>query len=228
MIADKKQFSRGLALMIGFLVVLVIFFMPLFGGKNGLDYLDDLYNTISKGSAYYIPKLGEDIKAVQGSDIDIAVKLETPERAKIGADLLMKSGALVNQNGAELKIKGNLGAMLKNCLADSDLMFANNGKAVTEKYGANEREALYTWWTLLKGSIKALDAQQKFKESKIIGTVMTKGVECAYNYYKVEPKKIGEKWGIVLFSLVFYVIYTLWYGFGILDMFEGWGLRLEH
>jgi hypothetical protein len=228
MIADKKQFSRGVALMIGFLVVLVIFFLPLFGGKNGLDYLDDLYNTISKASAYYIPKLTEGLKEVQGSEIDIAVKLESPERAKIGADMLMKGGALVNQNGSELKIKGNLGKILANCLADADLMFANNGKAVTDKYGANEREALYTWWNLLKGASKALDGQQKFKESKVIGTVITKGVECAYNYYKVEPKKISDKWGIVLFSLVFYVIYTLWYGFAILDMFEGWGLKLEH
>jgi len=32
----------------------------------------------------------------------------------------------------------------------------------------------------------------------------------------------------VIFSLVFYVVYTLWYGFGIMYMFEGWGLRLEH
>jgi hypothetical protein len=24
------------------------------------------------------------------------------------------------------------------------------------------------------------------------------------------------------------VIYTLWYGFAILLMFEGWGLKLEH
>jgi len=32
----------------------------------------------------------------------------------------------------------------------------------------------------------------------------------------------------VTFSLVFYVVYTLWYGFGIMFMFEGSGMKLEH
>jgi hypothetical protein len=27
---------------------------------------------------------------------------------------------------------------------------------------------------------------------------------------------------------VFYVFYTLWFGFSIMWLFEGWGMRLEH
>jgi len=57
---------------------------------------------------------------------------------------------------------------------------------------------------------------------------LKKVVETSYNYYTIEPQKITDKMGIVIFSLVFYVVYTLWYGFSILFMFEGWGLRLEH
>ena len=52
MIEHKKKFFGGLGLMIGFLIVLIIFFSPIFGGENGLDYLDNLYNSISKGAAY--------------------------------------------------------------------------------------------------------------------------------------------------------------------------------
>ena len=55
-----------------------------------------------------------------------------------------------------------------------------------------------------------------------------KAVECSYNYYRVEPQGIGDRWGTVVFSLIFYVVYTLWYGFAILFMFEGWGLKLGH
>ena len=29
-------------------------------------------------------------------------------------------------------------------------------------------------------------------------------------------------------TLVFYVVYTVWYGFAIIFMFEGWGLKLSH
>jgi hypothetical protein len=37
-----------------------------------------------------------------------------------------------------------------------------------------------------------------------------------------------DRLGVVVFSLVFYVIYTLWYGFAIMFIFEGWGMQLEH
>ncbi|MBU4345679.1 MAG: hypothetical protein KKC73_09740, partial [Proteobacteria bacterium] len=67
-----------------------------------------------------------------------------------------------------------------------------------------------------------------FKEAKVVALAIKKVVETSYNYYKIVPEKIGNKVGIVIFSLVFYVVYTLWYGFAILFMFEGWGLRLEH
>jgi hypothetical protein len=53
-------------------------------------------------------------------------------------------------------------------------------------------------------------------------------VEPAYNYYGIEGQKISDRFGVVIFSLIFYVIYTLWYGFGIMYLFEGVGLKLEH
>ena len=34
--------------------------------------------------------------------------------------------------------------------------------------------------------------------------------------------------GYVLFSLVFYVIYTIWYGYAVMFLFEGLGFRLAH
>jgi hypothetical protein len=53
-------------------------------------------------------------------------------------------------------------------------------------------------------------------------------VEPAYNYYGIKAENIKDKAVIVIVSLVGYVIYTLWFGFAILFMFEGWGLKLEH
>jgi hypothetical protein len=33
---------------------------------------------------------------------------------------------------------------------------------------------------------------------------------------------------VSLAALVGYVLYTIWYGFAILFLFEGWGLKLSH
>jgi hypothetical protein len=67
-----------------------------------------------------------------------------------------------------------------------------------------------------------------FKEAKVIALAKKRAIETSYNYYGVEPQKITDRIGLVIFSLVFYVIYTLWYGYAIMFMCEGWGLSLSH
>jgi hypothetical protein len=228
MIARQKQFATGSVLLIAFLVVLFIFFSPVFKGQNGLDYLDSLYNSISKGSAYFIPKLKEEAKAFNGTSVELSLALANPHQAQQTSQLFMKAGAMVNVADARLKVAGDLGKMMENCLADADAMYQNDGKAVADKYGFSERQALYNWWQAFKGVEKDLNDQNKFKEAKAVATISKKGIEMSYNYYKVEPQSIMDRLGVVIFSLVFYVIYTLWYGFAILFMFEGWGMQLEH
>jgi hypothetical protein len=87
---------------------------------------------------------------------------------------------------------------------------------------------LFNWWNAFKTLDNDLKNQKRFKEAKIVSLVKKKAVETAYNYYNIEPQKISDRYGIILLSLVFYVVYTVWYGFSIMFMFEGWGMKLEH
>ena len=228
MIAHKKTFNIGLIMMVAFIVVLVIFFMPVFNGQNGLDYLDSLYNSISKGSAYYIPKLKDEVQPLDGNTVDLNLTMKSAEQAQQTALLFQKTGATAEASGEKLKVSGDMGQILSGCLEDSDAMYYNDGQKVADKYGYGERQVLFNWWSAINAMEKDLNHQKKFKEAKIVATVGKKAVETSYNYYKIEPQKISDKYGVVIFSLIFYVVYTLWYGFGIMYMFEGWGLRLEH
>ena len=228
MIANKKEFYGGLGLNVAFFVVLFIIFSPIFDGKNGMDYLDSLYNSISKGSAYYIPKVKEETDKFIGNKVTMALKMADENQAQQAASLFTEAGATAEVSGDQLNVSGDLGNILANCLTDSDSMYNNDGTTVSNKYGYNERQVLYNWHKALKTADKDLKKQKLFKEAKVVASVIKKVVETSYNYYKIEPQKIGDKVGIVIFSLVFYVAYTMWYGFSILFMFEGWGLRLEH
>jgi hypothetical protein len=225
---QKSEFFLGLGLMIGFVVVLIFFFMPLFNGNNGLDYLDNLYNSISKGSAYYIPAIKEDVEKFKNNVVSANLQMTAEEEAVQTAKLFKAGGATVDVTGRDLKVRGDLAMILGNALADADAMYWNKGAALSTKYGYRERKAVYNWWKGLEEMQKSLNKDKKFKEAKIISLVQKKAVETAYNYYTIEPQKIGDRWGTVVFSLVFYVVYTLWYGFAILFMFEGWGLKFGH
>ncbi|MCF8142333.1 MAG: hypothetical protein K9N21_00275 [Deltaproteobacteria bacterium] len=228
MIANKKEFFGGLAMLAAFVVVLIIIFSPVFKGHNGLEYLDALYNSISKGSAYYIPDVLKETAQFNGRSIDATIALEDENQAQETALLFRKGGASATVAGTSLHVSGDLGGILENTLADAEAMYHNKGEAVSEKYGYNERQVLFNWWKALNAMEKALQKQKKFKEDKVVALVVKKGVEPSYNYYTIEPQKISDRMGVVIFSLVFYVVYTLWYGFAILYMFEGWGMRLEH
>ena len=228
MIADKKEFYGGLGLLIGFVVVLVIIFSPVFKGQNGLEYLDALYNSISKGSAYYIPKVKAETDTFVGKSVSTTIEMKDESQTQQTAALFMKGGALVNISGTQLKIEGDLGKILENCLADADRMYMNDGQGISSKYGYNEKQVVYNWWQALKALNKDLTKQKQFKAASAVDMVATKAVETSYNYYQIEPQKISDRALFVIFSLVFYVIYTLWYGFAIMFMFEGWGMKLEH
>jgi len=228
MIANKKEFYGGFAMLAGFFIVLVLMFMPLLNGHNALEYSDALYNSISKGSAYYIPKIKKTTETFPGNTVNLALTMDNEIQAEQTGVLFMKGGSLVNVSKDQLKVTGDLGIILANCLADADFMYFNKGKVISDKYGYDERLVLYNWHKALKAAEKDLKKQKKFAEAKMIAQVIKKAVECSYNYYRIEPQKISERLGIVIFSLLFYVVYTLWYGFAIMFMFEGWGMRLEH
>jgi hypothetical protein len=235
MLAHPKRFFSGLVLLTAFFVVFVVIFMPWYGKdpqgreQNGLNYLDNLYNTISKGSAYYIPKVKKESEQYLGQAVELTLAMKDARQAEQTALLFRASGgAEATVEGSTVKVKGFLGKIMQNCLADSDDMFHNKGEEVAKKYGYPERLVLYTWHQSLSAMEKDLNKQKKFPEAKFAGTVKTKAVECSYNYYGVTPQNIGDKWGIVVFSLLFYVVYTLWYGYAIMYMFEGYGMQLEH
>jgi len=228
MIANKKEFSLGAGLMAGFIVVLVLMFLPLFNGKNTLNYLDDLFNSISKGSAYYIPKLKNDIQVISGKNVDLELTLPSGEIARDSQTLFARNGIPATIEGSNLRVQGGMGQILGAAIEDADILFHNRGEQLESKYGIDGRPALYTWWNTLKAMQKSLNEQELFEEGKVVYSVMTRGVETAYNYYKIVPQSMSEKLGMVLFALVFYVIYTMWYGYAILYMFEGWGLQISH
>ncbi|MHC4564891.1 MAG: hypothetical protein ACYTE3_03945 [Planctomycetota bacterium] len=224
----RSRSALGWVLLLLFGTVLVLMFLPILRGQNALEYLDELYNSISKGSAYYIPAMREEADSYKGSSITASLEMDSDKVAEQTAVLYQKAGAEASPSGTKLIIKGDLGSILDNCLEDSEVMYNNNAEKVREKYGYDGRQALYNWWYSFKALDKDLARQKLFKEAKAVALVKKKAIETSYNYYGVRPQKITDRLGIVIFSLAFYVIYTLWYGYAIMFILEGLGLRLDH
>jgi hypothetical protein len=217
----------GSLLMASFIAVLVVIFLPLLDGQSSLDYLDNLYNSISKASAYYLPKLQDEVDAQADRQLSLQLKLADDATAGRAVILLEQAGD-VTRSGQEVAVTGSLGKLLGACINDAEDLYHNRGEAIVDRYQIDERQVLHTWWEVLAAMEKDLNRQREFKVAELVGTIKAKGVECAYNYYRIEPQAITQRWGIVLFSLVFYVVYTIWYGYAVMFLFEGLGFRLGH
>jgi len=231
MVHNKKEFTGGLVLLAIFFVVLFTLFQPIFNGHNAMAYLDNLYNSISKGSAYYVDSLKEEATSVGNFEVDVTMTLESETQAADSVALISSAGASAEASGKTLTVKGGYQAILNACLEDADRMYHNDAAALKAKYpvyaGKDDRQALYDWNAVLKGFDRQLKKQKAFAEAKVAVNIISKVVETSYNYYEVVPEQIKDKMGIVFFSLAFYVIYTLWYGFAIMFVFEGWGLKIS-
>jgi hypothetical protein len=229
MIHDKRQFGMGLALMVVFLVGLVFIFRPMFeNGTNLLDYLDGVFNSTSKASAYYIPGVREKADKLGSAPIAVELKAKGTAQAAQAEKLFRAAGATVSVEGAKLSVSGDLVRILAAALADADAMFKNEGASVSGKYGFDEQRVLYGWHGALGETVKELNRQEKFREAAVVRDVITKGIEPAYNYYGVTAISMKDMIWIALAALGGYVVYTVWYGYAILFLFEGWGLKLEH
>jgi hypothetical protein len=113
-------------------------------------------------------------------------------------------------------------------LFDEDKMHFNDGRTIREKYGFDEKLSLYLWWKIFEELQTELRGKKEFDQAKILMTTAEKAIEPAYNYYGITPEKISAKLVVVVFSLVFYLIYTVWYGFSILYIFESLGFSFNH
>ncbi len=235
-VRNRKPFSLGGLFGISFIGVLLLIFSPSFGGKNGLQFADDSFNRLAKGSSYFIPKITRNNEAFAGRKFSVTIKAnksddkpgDAEKRAENIARLFGAAGAGVEVKGTVLKIEGDLGKILSAALRDSDEMFRNRGEAIRARYGTDdEKKTFKQWHNGLTAINKEFQKGKKIEESKMVSEVMKKAIEPAYNFYGIEGQKVTEHAGMLSGLLFFYIAYTMWWGYAIFYLFEGLGLSMK-
>lgn len=232
LIRNQKLFNKGLMLMASFLCVFVSLFLPIWGGAgNGLDAADNMFNRLSKGSSYFIPGVQKQVLDLSGKQVTITAKIKDAKLAPRAVENLVKAGATAEFKDGAITYSGDLGKILAAALTDADDLFNDRGQAVVTRYAVTEKDGEKTivkaWWTVLDPSVKELQKQKMIQEAKVVGQVNKRGLEPGYNFYGIKSEKVLDNVLPLVGLLVFYVIYTMWYGYAIFDMFGGIGLGMS-
>jgi hypothetical protein len=243
----KKHMGVGIMLAISFWIVLFLMFSPIFPKtkdgqpQNGLQWADEMFNELAKGSSYFIPKVAKSNEQFMGKMFTASIDVSKPEdkpgegekRAERASKLFtINPGAKVEVQGTKLKIEGDLGLILKAALDDADVMFKNEGDKIKAKYAEamttdDVKQMFRQWNNVLPKLDKVFKKEGKIEDAKIVSDVTKKAIEASYNFYKVDAKKVKDEAGLMTFLLVFYVAYTMWWGFAIFYIFEGLGLSMK-
>jgi hypothetical protein len=152
--------------------------------------------------------------------------MENADAASKAAKILTRADMNVVVKGSELTINGDLAKELGNVLDDSNAMYYNNGSEISQKYGMDEGEVMSIWWGVLKRTAKEFQKTDRVEQADVIQEVMKKGIEPAFNFYDIEPQKVSDKALTVTGLLLFYILYTMWWGYAIFYLFDGLGLSM--
>lgn len=230
LIRNKTCFWQGLIMLSVFALVFVFLLTPVFtgeGGKklSGLQYADQVFNELSKGSSWFIPQVRREIAPANGQMVNLSVRA-TPALLPDMELLLKKTGLLsLEVVGDKISFNGDLGKVLQAVTADSALLYHNRGEELSQKYdGLPPLKISLAWWHLLEPCIRELQKQQRLPEARMVDEVVRRALEPGNNFYGIIPMRVSEQIPLLSALLAFYILYTIWYGFAIYRIFEGLGL----
>jgi len=247
-VTNKSAFGKGMALLVSFTAVFVLIMSPLMkdskgNPQNGLDYADEFFNKLSKNSSDYFDQVKEAAAKQKGKQLAMAVTIAKPDpkdepdpakqqvKANADAQAIAKAfqaaGATVEVKENVLNLKADLGAMLDFATAKSMKVFAVVGPEAEKPENVADRKMLKDLWKGFGAIIKPLQKDGKVAEAKSIDTVMKKGIEPAYNFFGIPGEPVSKNIFLLTFLLAFYVVYTMWYGYGIFFTFEGIGMSMK-
>lgn len=228
LIRNRPSFITGMILTISFAFVLLLIFAPVFGdGRNGLQYADDMFNRLSKGSSYFLPKIARHAEAMAGKTFKLELSLKSAPEAEAAAAQYAAAGLEAATNGQVVQLGGDIGRMLTVVLQDAESGFRNDEDALQQRYGQPARVVLANWWKMMSRLDKSLKLEKRVPEAKAVTEVMKKGIEPAHNYFGIEAEQVSNMVSEMLGLLVFYVLYTVWWGYAIMKLMEGFGLVLK-
>jgi hypothetical protein len=250
MLSNKNKLQLGLIGIISFMAMLIVWVSPVAPGHlTGLQWTDQFFNGLTKASAYQFPKVFKDSERFIGKTFNLNYRASNENETKMLEKLYTSFGAKVDVQGTNLTISGDLGRVSQGILSYSEDFFNNRRKDMTNVLGFDSKDGLYSIYLSQKALEKSYLRNNQASELQFVREIQERGIEPAYNfdgivaagapkpvegeyalgalrsYPSIEQSPVGIKEMIILSGLIiFYLLYTCWYGFSLMYLLEGAGV----
>jgi hypothetical protein len=224
-VVDRGKLALGAAGVLSFTVLLVVGLLPLEGGRNLLGRADSFFNQIAKHSADYLGAARERAGNCGLAEVDFAIAPREAVRDEQMRRVISSCGASAAPTAdGRTRIRGSLRRLSEAALADAELMYANKAGELEARHAMPATEAIYCWWCVFDGLARRYVQENRPDEADFAKFVSAKTLEPAYNFRGIETRTTKASLLPLLGLMVFYVVYTLWYGMSIMLVCEGFGI----
>ena len=228
LVVNRGALARGTLGLAAFSLVLGLGMAPVFDGENGLQYADRFFNRLAKDSSNHIGKARAQAVKATGVKVDIGVNpREVADPAKMVKVLTGSGIEAGTADDGRVRVRGDLGVLMGACLDDAEEGYANRIAELGAKHGMEGEEVLYCWWLVFDGLTRRFVQENQGARANTAKFMTAKVLEPVYNFRGIEAAPIRGNVLPASCLLVFYVLYTLWYGFSIMSVFEGVGVSLK-
>jgi uncharacterized protein len=226
-VADRRKFALALCSLVLFFAGLALWVIPGADSRSGLDRAENHFNQLAKNSAYQIPAAVRRAMKFQGTAVDFGVSAQRPGANQGIARIVQANGLSARVTGdGRVRIEGDLGLLGRLAAADADLLFKGREAELGRKYDLEGKEAVYLWWAAFEGLTRRYIQENRVAEADFTKYISTRVLEPSYNFSGIQPRDISSSRTSIVLLLGLYVLFTLWYGFSILYLFEGLGIKI--
>jgi hypothetical protein len=224
-IVHPGRFAMGVTGLAVFFILLTVGLCSVTKQGTLLTWADNLFNQLARDSAYYVPEARKRADKFAQEKVDLGVHPNDPVDDAQVAQLLVKNALEAKVLGdGRVRVVGNLAGAARSALADADLEFHNESAQLEARYEMTANEVMYCWWIVFDGLTRRYVQEGRGEEANFTKFLTTKVLEPAYNFRGISPRPIRGCVLPVFLLLGFYIVYTLWYGFSIMYLFEGFGI----
>lgn len=230
LIRAKKPFFKGLLLLGSFVVMAIVMLLPIFKDAQGdkitsLQFADSVFNSFSKGSSNFIASVRAELAKLGDKKVKLDIGFAKENLLPLALLELRDSGADVTASAGRISFLGNLQNILNRALEDASYLYDNKGEIVSQRYaGADPLQVAQAWWHLLTPCVTQLQKQNEIVAANAVTAVLRRGIEPGNNFYGIPAANVADNTFLLAAMLGFYVLYAIWYGFAIYNLFDGFGL----
>jgi hypothetical protein len=213
-----KSFITGIIILLASATLSASMNFNFFNGESANFIMDSVFRSMRKGITPPFNELEIRNKKLLGKNYDGTLSFSNEATARAATIILMNNKLLIEPDGKNVTIKGDLGYTLKYFLGDIQRMYYNRGDILEARYSMPVKESMYIVSQILNRLSLDLKHKMQPEPRLLVDDIINKALIPTYNMYGTDPLEITSGIIILTSGTFFILIFSLLWDVGFISI----------